>query len=212
MKNLIETKIEENKNYETIKMSETISILEIIFDKLNGIYFNNSLPKAVITVQSTPKTYGHCSTKKIWQNDKTAMYEINLSAEFINRPIQDTAVTLCHEMIHLYCLENGIVDTSQKGRYHNKNFMNEAVIRDLVITYNRKNGYSETKPSKTFINKLAKANIDMTIKLARIIIDKPKGEIKKRYKYICHICGQTIKTTAKLNLICGNCKEHMEII
>lgn len=207
-----DTETMKSKTAEPMKMSETVKTLETIFDKLNGIYFNNSLPKAVITVQSTPSTYGHCSTKKIWETDSTVMYEINLGAEFINRPIQNTAVTLCHEMIHLYCLENDIADTSQKGRYHNKNFKNEAEARDLVLTYDRANGYSKTEPSEVFTNKLAEAGIDMTIKLARITLNKPKTQRKKQNKYVCPICGQTVKTTTELNLICGNCEEPMEAV
>ena len=70
-----------------MKMSETIAALEDIFDKLNAIYFEGKLPKPVITVQTTPKAYGHCSTKKVWRAGETeGMYEINLGAEFINRP------------------------------------------------------------------------------------------------------------------------------
>ena len=43
---------------EPMKMSETITALETIFDKLNAIYFEGKLPRPVITVQTTPKAYG----------------------------------------------------------------------------------------------------------------------------------------------------------
>ena len=194
---------------ETMKMSETIEALESIYDKLNGIYFENSLPKAVITVQSTPKAYGHCSTKKIWKADDSEMYEINLGAEFINRPIADTAATLTHEMIHLYCLLNEIADTCQNGRYHNKTFKQEAEARNLAVDYDRANGYTHTKPTDEFVNKLTEAGIDMTIKFARVMKAKVKAIRPKPHKYVCPSCGQTVKTTANLNLICGNCDEEM---
>lgn len=60
--------VEEDKPAATepMKMSETITALEVLFDKLNGIYFEGKLPKPVITVQSSPKAYGHCTTKQIW--------------------------------------------------------------------------------------------------------------------------------------------------
>ena len=86
---------------EPMKMSETITALETIFDKLNAIYFESKLPRPVITVQTTPKAYGHCSTKKIWKSENEGMYEINLGAEFINRPKESTCATLLHEMVHL---------------------------------------------------------------------------------------------------------------
>lgn len=170
-KESIEPDIEamKSKTAEPVKMSEVIKILEDIFDKLNMLYFSNSLPKAVITVQSAPHAYGHCSVEKIWETDSTVMYEINLSAEFINRPIKDTAAALCHEMVHLYCLEKGIADTSQKGRYHNKNFKAEAEARNLILTYDRTNGYSQTEPTEAFMTKLAGAGIDTTINLVRTV-------------------------------------------
>ena len=58
---------------EPMKMSETITALETIFDKLNAIYFEGKLPRPVITVQTTPKAYGHCSTKKIWKSENEGM-------------------------------------------------------------------------------------------------------------------------------------------
>ena len=48
---------------EPMKMSDVVTKLESLFDILNRVYFDNALPKPVITVQSTPKAYGHCSTR-----------------------------------------------------------------------------------------------------------------------------------------------------
>ncbi len=132
-----------------MKMSEAIQNLETIFDKLNALYFDGTLAKPVITVQSTPRAYGHCSTKKIWKNEaeNEAMYEINIGAEFLNRPIEVTAATLLHEMVHLNCMENGISDTCQNGRYHNGNFKKECEARDLTVEYDRANGHAYTSPT-----------------------------------------------------------------
>ena len=135
---------------EPMKMSETITALETIFDKLNAIYFEGKLPRPVITVQTTPKAYGHCSTKKIWKSENEGMYEINLGAEFINRPKESTCATLLHEMVHLFCTENEIADTCQNGRYHNKTFKAECESRDLIVEYDRANGYAHTSPTDAF--------------------------------------------------------------
>lgn len=194
---------------EAMKMSDTINTLETIFNKLNDIYFEGTLPKAVITVQSTPKAYGHCSTKKIWQADDSAMYEINLGAEFINRPIQETAATLTHEMIHLYCIVNDISDTCQNGRYHNKTFKLEAEARDLEVGYDRANGYTHTTPTETFANKLAEAGIDMSIKFARIFKASVRRERNKQHKYICPVCGQYVKSASELHIKCADCDVEM---
>ncbi len=194
-----------------MKMSETIKILEDLFDKLNGIYFEDRLNKPVITVQSTPRAYGHCSTKKIWKSESESSYEINIGAEFINRPIESTAATLLHEMVHLYCLENDIADTCQKGRYHNGKFRNECEARDLAVEYDTANGYAHTSPTEVFVEKLKEAGVNMSIKFARVApTKKVKSERAVAHKYICPCCGQSFRTTAVLNIKCGNCDVTME--
>ena len=194
-----------------MKMSETIAALEDIFDKLNAIYFEGKLPKPVITVQTTPKAYGHCSTKKIWKAGETeGMYEINLGAEFINRQKEQTCATLLHEMVHLYCNENEISETCQKGRYHNKTFKTECEARDLEVEYDRANGYAHTIPTEAFKAKLTEAGVDLTVRFARIMPKaKAKAERAKAHSYVCPICGQTVRTTSDLSLICGTCEIPM---
>lgn len=194
-----------------MKMSDTTKTLENMFDALNKIYFDSKLPKPVITVQSSPKAYGHCTTKKIWTSETEAMYEINIGAEFINRPIEQTAATLCHEMVHLYYRENDITETCQNGRYHNKTFKAEAEARDLEIGYDRAIGYSLTKPTETFINKLHESGFDMSIKFARAMpTKKAAADRQKAHKYVCPICGQEVRTTSELYLKCGLCDVDME--
>ena len=195
---------------EAMRMSETIKSLEDIFDKLNAIYFEGKLPKPVITVQTTPKAYGHCSTKKIWKSENEGMYEINLGAEFINRPKEQTCATLLHEMVHLYCNENDIRDTCQNGRYHNKAFSTECEARDLVVEYDRANGYAHTSPTDAFKQKIAEAGIDLTVRFARIMPKaKAKAERQKAHRYVCPICGQEVRSTSDLSLICGVCEVPM---
>lgn len=195
---------------EPMKMSDVMTKLENLFDLLNVAYFEDKLPKPVITVQSTPKFYGHCSTKKIWKSETDARYEINIGAEYLNRPSADTAATMCHEMVHLHCLENDIADTCQKGRYHNKTFKTECELRDLEVGYDRANGYAYTTPTEAFKKTLEDAGFVLEVPFARV---PPKAKAKaareKAHKYICPVCGQEVKTTAELNLICGVCEVPM---
>ena len=194
-----------------MKMSDVVNKLESLFDILNKVYFDSSLPKPVITVQSTPKAYGHCSTKKVWKAETEAMYEINIGAEFLNRPSANTAATMCHEMVHLYCLVNEIADTCQKGRYHNKTFKSEAEARDLEIGYDRTVGYSLTNPTEAFKKTLEDNGFVLEVPFARVMPEaKAKAEREKPHRYVCPICGQEVKTTAELNIICGICEAPME--
>lgn len=215
---LVEDKPEETASEATtedksMKMSDVIDKLENLFNILNKAYFGGELPKPVITVQSTPKSYGHCTTKKIWKSETEAMYEINIGAEYLNRPSADTAATMCHEMVHLYCLENEIADTCQKGRYHNKTFKAEAESRDLEIGYDRTVDYSHTAPTPKFERTLKDNNFTLEALFARALPEqKVKREREKANTYVCPICGQKVRSTAELNLICGDCEVPMEKI
>lgn len=196
---------------EPMKMSDVITKLENLFDILNRAYFDNALPKPVITVQSTPKAYGHCTTKKVWKaGEDEGQYEINIGAEFLNRPSANTAATMCHEMVHLYCLVNDIADTCQKGRYHNKTFKAEAEARDLEIGYDRTVGFSHTTPTDAFKKTLEENGFVLEVPFARVPPkEKAKAEREKPHRYVCPLCGQEVKSTADLSLICGVCEVPM---
>lgn len=75
-------------------------------------------------------------------------YEINISTATLDRPIEETTATLCHECAHLYALTHGIKDTSGAGNsYHNKRFKAIAEAHGLVIDHHAKYGWTITSPS-----------------------------------------------------------------
>lgn len=55
---------------QTTKMSRAVSQLEHIYNALNGDFFEGTLPVPIITVQSKPGTYGHCSVAKVWKRSR----------------------------------------------------------------------------------------------------------------------------------------------
>ena len=101
---------------ETTKMSRAVSQLEHIYNALNTDFFDGLLPVPIITVQSKPGTYGHCTTAKVWQRKDGGAYELNIAAEVLNYPIEETLDTMLHEMVHLYCRENSIKEVSRGGK------------------------------------------------------------------------------------------------
>lgn len=186
-------------------ISETIAKLEIAFDLCNTQYFEGKLPKPCITIQSSPKFYGHCTTKKIWKSEKESWYEINMGAEFLNRPKEQLVATLIHEMVHLYCRENDIKETCQNGRYHNALFKAEAELRGLIIGYDTTIGYSPTTPSDALITFLKESKLELDIPFARDMKVKKAATRKPQYEYICPECRQSFKSAADLNVKCGIC-------
>ena len=122
--------------------------LNKVFDMLNTEFFENALSRPTITIQSTPRAYGHFSLREdTWLSKLGAAHELNLGAGTLARPIENVAATLLHEMVHLYCYENGIKDTSRGFTYHNKRFKAAAESHGLIVDHHDKYGWSITHPS-----------------------------------------------------------------
>ena len=107
---------------QTIKTSRVAGQLEKMFRALNSRFFGGELPEVVISLKKTAGAYGHFTTGKVWRAGEERRYEINISSASLNQECAFLAGVLVHEMVHEYCAEHGIKDTSNNGVYHNKNF------------------------------------------------------------------------------------------
>lgn len=81
---------------ETVKTSRTAGYLEKIFRALNAKYFNGELEEPIITIQSTPRAYGHVTVAKAWQRGDTTRHELNIGAGTLARPIENVVATTLH--------------------------------------------------------------------------------------------------------------------
>ena len=140
--------------------------------------------------------------------------------------------TLCHEMVHYYCQLNGIQDTSQNYRYHNKRFRDEAVKRGLIISQAKYIGWSVTEPSPEFIEVIRTHGIEKPMDINRdgfqmdlagllgvlgglpgadgstngvMVPKKPKCSTRK---YVCPCCGNSFRATKDINVMCMDCNEQ----
>lgn len=210
---------------QTTKMSRAVGLLEKMYNEINKDLFENKLPIPIITVQSRPGTYGHCSVGKIWKRKETETYELNIAAEVLNENIEETLDTMIHEMIHLYCRENGIQEVSRNGTYHNTRFKEEAEKRMLTCYKTDKYGYN-TKPNDKLIE------YALSKEWTEILINRNNGSLPIRTgngnisiqigqnqqggkrpsstrKYICPHCKTSIRATKEVNIICGDCNVKM---
>lgn len=198
--------------------TKAVNELREIYNHLNKDYYDGELPEVVITVQSSPKgkAYGWFA-KDRWgiETDKEkAFHEINISAEYLSRPIENIVGTLNHEMVHLYCEINEIKDTSNKGVYHNKRFKQEAESRDLIIEKAQTIGWSVTTPSEQLVEYIKGLNINednfkffRKMPLAQI---KVKTPTKKTTKYTCPCCEASVRGEPELEIECKKCGVTME--
>ena len=96
--------------------------LERFFKFFNQKLYKGSLPQPIITIQSAGRRkYLGWFCADIWRHRKNEVPEINITAEELNRPVEDILETLLHEMVHLDNWHNDIVDCSAQ-QYHNKKF------------------------------------------------------------------------------------------
>ena len=127
--------------------------LNKVFDLLNTEFFENALSRPTITIQSTPRAYGHFSLREdTWVSKLGGTHEINIGAGTLARPIEDVAATLLHEMVHYYNYENGIQDCSRGNTYHNRRFKAAAEAHGLIVEHSDKYGWSHTSPSDELLD------------------------------------------------------------
>ena len=201
-----------------------------MFRLLNAIYFNGELERPVITILTdvTSGAYGWISVAKVWSSKDNAWFrEINLCAEYLNRPPELVITTLMHEMCHLLNIQRGIQDTSRAGSYHNRQFKETAEARGLIVEKSPKYGFCVTKPSPEFTELVKskcragcfklerqKAYRDGTPKVTTTGGDGREKTVSRTKqssrKYICHDCGLIVRATREANVKCGDCDTTME--
>ena len=127
--------------------------LNKLFDLLNAEFFESALSRPTITIQSTPRAYGHFSLREdTWVSKLGGTHEINIGAGTLARPIEEVAATLLHEMVHYFNYENGIQDSSRGNTYHNKKFKAAAEAHGLNVEHSKKYGWSHTSPSDALLD------------------------------------------------------------
>lgn len=205
-----------------------IEELHKAFRLLNERIFHNELPLPAILVQNqgtrTRNILGWCTLEKIWADEQKTieMYEINITAEFLNRPVVDIMETLLHEMVHLYCRVHNIKDTSRKGAYHNKRFKAQAELAGLNVTFDKSIGwaYTSLKPeTKEMIESLDLNPEAFKIKRHTWKDEEDEGQdpgdkdehpkSKNANIWHCPSCNMEIKArkNKELNIICGKCMQ-----
>lgn len=194
--------------------------LHRLFDIFNAELFNNEVQRPVIVAQTNGRdsgVMGWCTMQKVWtgtEDKEQAYYEITLCAEYLYMNIEEICGTLIHEMVHLYCVQNGIKDTSRGCTYHNKRFKDEAEKRGLIISYDKRIGWSLTKltdeTKKLVTDKADATAFTMTRIGNRGKATPPKNPKSSTRKYVCPECGAIIRATKEVNVICEDCQVKFE--
>lgn len=194
-----------------VSLKPVIEELENLFSKFNARFFADKLEKPVITVSPdhTRGAYGWCTGWKAWKaGEDEGHYEINLCAEYLNRPFEETCGTLIHEMVHLQNLQDGVQDTSRSGTYHNKKFKETAEAHGLTVEKGEKYGWHKTALSPEaleFVQSLGKQGFTLVRPRPIGLKGSSKGGGSSSRKYVCPCCGAIIRATKEVHVICADC-------
>lgn len=206
---------------ETTKMSRTLGQLEKLYRMINSDWFNGELQPVTITVQSSPRAYGYVVLGDAWSIKGEGSKELNLGAGTLDRPIEEVVATIIHETCHLLNFQHGISDCSNHGVYHNRQFKTTAEAHGLIVTRLEKYGWSHSAPSDDLImwclendipDIMMNRNEAYGIRIAGgdkatdggatpTTTTKPSST----RKLICPHCGQSVRATRAVNILCGDC-------
>jgi hypothetical protein len=198
-----------------ISLVSVVTQLDNLFEVFNNEFYNGELQKPIITVSpdTTSGAYGWATSWKAWQHDgvEDGLYEINICAEHLNRPFEDICETLLHEMVHLWNLQNDIKDTSRGGKYHNKKYKDSAEQHGLNVQQDSKYGWTITSLNEVAKGVIGKVNGDVfQMHRTKIVKVASKRKSSSR-KYVCPMCGLSIRATKEVNIVCGDCQETMKV-
>lgn len=123
-------------------------------------------------------------------------------------------------------MQQGIQDTSRGGAYHNKKFRDAATARDLQISYDKRIGWSITQPTDAlceFILDQGWTDIQMN-RIEWSFAPRGAGSgnaaggetgttpisgNSHHRKYVCPCCGNSVRATKAVNILCMDCGRQM---
>jgi hypothetical protein len=170
--------------------------------------FWREMPVPVITIQTQGRRKAlawHCHAS--WQNAEPGkLAEINITAEYLSRPVEENAETMLHEMVHHANALDGIRDCTT-FQYHNRKFKLGCDKIGLICEKDEGHGWTNTSLSDALRAKVQALNINAdAFSLARVTRATAKT---KMLKWQCSCT--TIRTAIELDATCNKCGLKFEL-
>ena len=193
--------------------TRAIFYLNQIYNLLNDEFFESVLSKPTITIQSTPKAYGHFTMREdTWASKGGNTHEISIGAGTLARPIEEVVSTMLHEMVHYYNFVTGVRDCSRNNSYHNKRFRDAAESHGLVVNRSKTYGWAHTSPSNRIVDFVQRHNLtDIQIN-RNDHINAANVKNSSTRKYVCPCCGTSVRATKIVRIACVDCKRDLELV
>lgn len=213
---------------ELTSYNRAVGYLTKVFAMVNAEFFGGELEVPAITIQSTVRAFGHVTVQKVWadKEGRGAVRELNLGAEYVARPIENVVATLIHEACHIYAMQHGIKDTSNRGVYHNGNFRKIAEDHGIHVSQMGHYGWSATEPGERVLDFVLRNGLtDVQIARAGGLAvapaaggkegdgtpDKPPRKPSSTRKYVCPVCGASFRATREIHATCDDCGVAFEL-
>lgn len=172
--------------------------------------FKSSVEMPTISIEKLRSGFSTSSREKTWVSEDESRYCLTLNSDLLNKEIEVIVTAILHELCHLYCVQHNIREVSRGATYHNKRFKEVANKVGLEVKYNGSDGWEETTPSNQLIEYIGKAG---WVRLPMSTINNRKvGSRGNVRKYQCPCCGNSVRATKEVNIICGDCMVKMELV
>lgn len=212
---------------QVVKMSRLAGMLEKAFNLINADWFEGKLETPIITIIPTPRAYAHYTTANVWNTANGGKREINIASGTLDRPVEDVIASLMHEMVHMWNdMILNVQDTSRGGQWHNRLFAIEAEKHGLTVEKSPKYGYAVTTYDEALLDWIIAHDEIREIELCRSNIWHNASGIGGKVadggatsttstnshsrKYVCPCCGNSVRATKEVRIICGDCMEAMQ--
>lgn len=169
--------------------------------------YNIKMDGIVVNVQTSKGAFGHYSPRR-WRDGEKYVHELALNPEYFNNPME-VVDTMIHELVHIYCDQNEIKDTSRAGYYHNKKFKEVAEKFGLKCEATEAGWNTTPKGNEEELEKINSTlpypvTGDMVRRGTPKKVREPR-EPKEKHVYTCPFCNTEIKHNDLIYVSCFRC-------
>lgn len=169
--------------------------------------YNIKMDNIYVNVQTGKGMMGFYSKKRwIVGEEKNKVDELALNPEHFNDPIE-LCDTIIHELVHVYCDQNSIKDTSRNGYYHNAKFKKIAEQFGLICVSCDSGWNTTTDGNAEFLNSI---NQELPYPITGDMIRRSdsakkstRSPRKKAKVYTCPLCNKEIKHKDLIYIKCA---------
>lgn len=192
------------------KNSRILGQVEKIVRALNGTFFEGEIVAPDITVD-TYTTDAILTRTPVETTDVGEKYGLKLNRDLLRRPIDEVVEVLLHQLIHLWCRQNNISDSSRNGNYHNKNFATIATEKGLVVVPEKSRGWVIIGITDELLDFVASQGWPEHILPPlepSVEAEEPKKK-SRSHKLECACCGAVAHASKEIHILCLDCGVEM---